>query len=43
MAVAYPAFIENEASMRTGLCSGSEVGYLNVTLLKLIAFSREIL
>jgi len=34
IAVAYPAFILKLASIKTGLCSGKEVGYLKVTFLK---------
>jgi hypothetical protein len=37
IAVVSPAGIENEAFSSTGLNSFGEVGYLNVTLLNLIA------
>ena len=36
IAVAYPALILKLASIKTGLCSGKEVGYLKVTFVKLI-------
>lgn len=38
IAVVDPAFILKEAFSRTGLCSGSAVGYLKVTLSKEISF-----
>jgi hypothetical protein len=40
MAVVYPAFILKVASISTGRCSGSDVGYLKVTLLNVIASSN---
>jgi hypothetical protein len=38
MAVVEPALILKEAFSRTGLCSGSAVGYLKVTFSKVISF-----
>ena len=43
IAVASPALMLKLASISTGLCSGREVGYLNVTLVKLIARVKDIL
>ena len=40
MAVVDPALIAKLASIKTGLCSGMLVGYLKVTLVKVIYFSR---
>lgn len=39
MAVVCPALSANVASIRTGRCSGNEVGYLKVTFLKVIDLS----